>query len=71
MSAEYVIPNANLGIDGFDDIGGITDYAFGKLEVEIDTGDNFTSHGCLQFSTMSAFWTRCSCAIDSDTHCYC
>lgn len=49
MSTEYVIPNANLGIEGFEDIGGITDYAFGTLEVEVDTGNIF---GMPQFLTI-------------------
>jgi hypothetical protein len=49
MSPEYVIPNANLGIEGFEDIGGITDYAFGTLEVEVDTGNIF---GMPQFLTI-------------------
>ena len=43
MSTEYVIPNANLGIEGFKDIGGITDYAFGTLKVEVDTGNIFAT----------------------------
>jgi len=35
MAPEYPLPNTDIGIKGFEEIGGITDYAFGPLNAKI------------------------------------
>ena len=35
MAPEYNLPRTDIGIKGFEDIGGITDYAFGPLGAKL------------------------------------
>jgi hypothetical protein len=35
MAPDYNLPNTDIGIKGFEDIGGITDYAFGPMNTAI------------------------------------
>lgn len=38
VAMEYPLPSTNIGIAGYEDLGGVTDYAIGEVDIPISTG---------------------------------
>ena len=38
VAMEYLLPSTDIGIAGYEDLGGITDYAIGEMDIPISAG---------------------------------